>query len=173
MAIVNPFSGIRFNLNAISDLSKVISPPYDKVSPEDRKNLWKRDGTHNFCAIHSGAIGFLTGQPEEPQEISIQLWKIHPCCPGTKDPLGDARVEKVSKVLARVSESPVFQRLNEGDPLGMGESVGISREYAQQRTEQLENICLWCDEFFERHYDIKGMAPRTCKGAAAGSNTAS
>ena len=28
--------------------------------------------------------------------VFTQLWKINPCCPGTKDPLGDARIEKVS-----------------------------------------------------------------------------
>jgi len=117
------------------------------------KNIWKRDPNHNFCAILSGGIGFLTGAPDIPQEISIQLWKVNPCCPGTKEPMGDARVEKVSSILERVSFSEIFQKINEGDPLGMGESIGISREYAMERTQALENICLWCDEFFEKHYD--------------------
>jgi hypothetical protein len=100
----------------------------------------------------SGGIGFLTGANGIPQEISIQLWKINPCCPGTWKAMGDARVEKVADVLARVAESPVFRKINEGDPLGMGESVGISREFATGRVEELKNVCLWCDEFFREYY---------------------
>jgi organic radical activating enzyme len=117
------------------------------------KGIWKRDPQHNFCSILSGGIGFLTGAPGIPQEISIQLWKINPCCPGTWKAMGDARVEKVADVLARVAESPVFRKINEGDPLGMGESVGVSREYATGRVAELKNVCLWCDEFFREYYD--------------------
>lgn len=116
------------------------------------KGIWKRDPQHNFCSILSGGIGFLTGANGIPQEISIQLWKINPCCPGTWKAMGDARVEKVANVLARVAESPVFRKINEGDPLGMGESVGISREFATGRVEELKNVCLWCDEFFREYY---------------------
>jgi len=113
---------------------------------------WLRDPTHNFCAILSGGRGFLGGT-ELPQECSIQLWKINPCCPGTRYPLGDARREKVSAVLARAARSPVMRRINEGDPIRMGESIGISSDAAQTRTDHHQNICLWCDEFFERHLD--------------------
>jgi len=123
------------------------------------KNLWLRDHRHNFCAILSGGKGFLGGT-ELPQEISIQLWKINPCCPGTKDPIGDARRERVADVLARVSTSPVFRAINEGDPYGMGESIGITREEAMKRGAELGNICLWCDEFFERHYDTDRLEPK-------------
>ncbi len=56
-------------------------------------------------------------------EISIQLWKINPCCPGTKYPLGDARKEKVADVLQRVSKMEVFQQLNLGEPWQMGKHV--------------------------------------------------
>lgn len=116
------------------------------------KGIWKRDPEHNFCSILSGGIGFLTGAPGIPQEISIQLWKINPCCPGTWKAMGDARVDKVADVLARVAESPVFRKINEGDPLGMGESIGVSREYAAGRVAELKNVCLWCDEFFREHF---------------------
>ena len=115
------------------------------------KEIWKRDPEHNFCAILSGARNFLGGYDDIPQEISIQLWRINPCCPGTKYPMGDARTEKVAEVLERVSHSAVFQRLNEGDPWRMGEHLGVSQESARQRTRELENICLYCDEFFSRH----------------------
>ncbi|MBI1266660.1 MAG: radical SAM protein [Cryomorphaceae bacterium] len=118
-----------------------------------QKNIWKRDPNHNFCAVLSGGIGFLTGAPGIPQEISIQLWRINPCCPGTAKPMGDARTEDVMHVLRSVSTSPVFQKINEGDPIRMGESVGISEEFARARLAELENICLWCDEFFEKHFE--------------------
>lgn len=124
------------------------------------KNIWKRDPDHNFCAILSGAIGFLNGGESVPQEISIQLWQINPCCPGTKEPMGDARTEKVADVLERVSQSPVFQMLDKGDPYKMGESIGITEEKARKRCGELENVCLWCDEFFEQHFDIRTLAAK-------------
>jgi len=115
------------------------------------KDIWKRDPQHNFCAILSGARNFLGGKDDIPQEISIQLWRINPCCPGTKFPMGDARRERVADVLQRVSENPVFQKLNEGDPWRMGEHLGVSESKAKARTEKLQNICLYCDEFFNHH----------------------
>ncbi|MEP7194872.1 MAG: radical SAM protein [Saprospiraceae bacterium] len=121
------------------------------------KNIWKRDPQHNFCKILSGGIGFLTGAVGIPQEVSIQLWRINPCCPGTFKAMGDARIEKVADVLDRVSKSAVFQKINEGDPLGMGESVGISRSFAEERNNSLQNVCLWCDEFFEKYFDMETM----------------
>ena len=118
------------------------------------KDVWKRDPTHNFCKIMSGGIGFLSGAAGIPQEISIQLWRINPCCPGTYKAMGDARSERVSEVLTRVAQSPVFKSIDQGDPLGMGESVGISREFATTRNADLQNVCLWCDEFFRDYFDI-------------------
>jgi hypothetical protein len=115
-----------------------------------KKNLWLQDPEHNFCSILSGAKGFLGGT-ELPQEISIQLWKINPCCPGTLYPLGDARTEKIADVLLRVSKMKVFQMLNEGKPWKMGEHLGISEEEAKAKTRELKNICLYCDYFFEHH----------------------
>jgi hypothetical protein len=117
-----------------------------------QKNVWKRDPNHNFCAILSGAKGFLGGT-ELPQEISIQLWRINPCCPGTKLPMGDARKDKVVDVMNRVAKSKIFQKLNEGDPWKMGESIGVTEAQAKGRTQELQNVCLWCDEFFDKHYD--------------------
>lgn len=121
------------------------------------KGVWKKDPGHNFCAILSGARGFLGGEDDIPQEISIQLWKINPCCPGTKYPLGDARKEKVADVLKRVSKSKIFHSLNKGDAWKMGESIGVAEEYAKQRTNELKNVCLWCDEFFEKHFNINKL----------------
>ena len=124
------------------------------------KNNWKRDPEHNFCKLLSGGIGFLNGSKEIPQEISIQLYRINPCCPGTFKAMGDARKEKVADVLQRVSNSPVFQKIDEGDPLGMGESIGISREFATARTKELQNVCLWCDEFFKNYFEMDTLTSR-------------
>lgn len=125
------------------------------------KGIWKRDPEHNFCAILSGAIGFLNGGEAIPQEISIQLWRINPCCPGTVEPLGDARTQKVADVLVRVADNPVFQKLDEGNPYAMGESIGVGEAYARKRCGELKNVCLWCDEFFTHHFDIQSLQPKT------------
>lgn len=124
------------------------------------KGIWKKDPEHNFCKILSGGIGFLGGVESIPQEISIQLWRINPCCPGTYKALGDARKEKVAEVLERVSQSPVFQKINEGDPLRMGESAGISESFARERMADLQNVCLWCDEFFANYFDMETQRSR-------------
>jgi organic radical activating enzyme len=124
-----------------------------------KNNVWLRNGAHNFCAILSGGKGFLGGTPL-PQEISIQLWKINPCCPGTRVPMGDARIERVADVIARVAGSPVFQKINEGDPYAMGESIGLDRAHGEERASALQNVCLWCDEFFANHFDIRTLTAR-------------
>jgi len=124
-----------------------------------KKNVWLKDPEHNFCSILSGAKGFLGGT-ELPQEISIQLWKINPCCPGTLYPMGDARKEKVADVLLRISKMKVFQLLNEGEPWKMGEHLGISEEDAKAKTRELKNICLYCDHFFEHWIDEKTLATK-------------
>jgi len=114
-------------------------------------NTWTQNPAHNFCAIHSGARNFLGGHDDVTQEISIQLWKINPCCPGTKYPLGDARKDKISEILSKVSSHPVFMALNDGEPLKMGEHLGVSPIDAEKQTEKLKNICLYCDQFFTNH----------------------
>jgi organic radical activating enzyme len=115
-----------------------------------KKNIWKKDPHHNFCKIMSGARNFLGGYEDIPQEISIQLWKINPCCPGTLFPIGDARTEKVSEVLKRTSEIPAFQALNEGDPLKMAMVLGMDREKAEELLENSQNICLFCDQIYPK-----------------------
>jgi organic radical activating enzyme len=126
-------------------------------------DLWMQDHTHNFCAMHSGAKGFLGGK-ENVQEISIQLWKVNPCCPGTKVPMGDARTERVADIIQRVSKSEIFQKLNEGDPWSMGESIGVSEEHALERGEKLQNVCLWCDEFFAKNFDMETLSAKNGNG---------
>jgi hypothetical protein len=125
--------------------------------------VWRKDGTHNFCAILSGARGFLGGT-DLPQELSIQLFKISPCCPGTLFPLGDARAEKVSAVLDRIAANPVFRKLNEGDPYGMGQSLGVGADYGRKRAIALQSVCLWCDEFMRRYVVPATLGPRPDPG---------
>lgn len=58
-----------------------------------------------------------------------------PVLSGHKKAMGDARKEKVADVLKRVSTSAVFQKIDKGDPLSMGESVGVSKEYAKKEPQ--------------------------------------
>ncbi len=128
-------------------------------------NIWKQDGEHNFCAIRSGAIGFIEPpQSNFIQELSIQLWKVNPCCPGTVTPMGDARKEKIAAIVKRMSKHEIMEKLNKGNIYAIGESIGISEEYGRKRAKELKNVCLWCDEFFTKHYDMasqKAIADKT------------
>lgn len=124
-------------------------------------DIWKKDGTHNFCAIHSGAIGFMGHEEADiTQELSIQLWRVNPCCPGTTTPMGDARKEKISDIVKRMSKHEIMKKLNQGNIYAIGESIGISEEYGRRRAKELKNVCLWCDEFFTKHFDMKKMKPK-------------
>jgi hypothetical protein len=67
--------------------------------------------------------------------------------------MGDARKEKVAHVLERASKNLVFKALNDGDPLNMGLSLGVSKEEAEAKNEELGNICLYCDHFLKCHKD--------------------
>ncbi|NJL15572.1 MAG: hypothetical protein HC913_22895 [Microscillaceae bacterium] len=77
--------------------------------------------------------------------------------PRHQNPPGDARREKVAEVLAHLVGNPVFEKLDQGDIYGVGESLGISEAYGRQRCGELGNVCLWCDEFFEKHYEPQSM----------------
>lgn len=46
--------------------------------------------------------------------------------------------------------------LNTGNPLKMGEHIGITEAQAIKDTEVLQNICRYCDLFF-----IKNLHPET------------
>ncbi|MBI4042896.1 MAG: radical SAM protein [Deltaproteobacteria bacterium] len=108
------------------------------------------DPNHNFCALRSGAKNFLA-RGEETQEITIQLYEVHPCCPGTKKALGDAREKRISSLLERAAKIPLWQALHRGEPAEMGFNQGLSLKYANARIEDLGNVCRWCDEFFANH----------------------
>ena len=103
-----------------------------------------------FCRNWSGAKNFLNYDQAE-SEISIQLADVYPCCPMTCRPIGSLLDESLIDMLDRCRQHPVYQALNEGKPEAMGESLGISEEYGFERSQELGNHCLWCDEFFVKH----------------------
>ena len=43
MAIVSPFRGIHYDGEKLGDLSEVVAPPYDVISPEEQKRLHRRN----------------------------------------------------------------------------------------------------------------------------------
>ncbi|MDE0519482.1 MAG: DUF1015 domain-containing protein, partial [Candidatus Dadabacteria bacterium] len=42
MAEIEPFRGIRYSKEAVEDFSKVIAPPYDVISPQQREELFAK-----------------------------------------------------------------------------------------------------------------------------------
>ncbi len=115
-----------------------------------QKNLSKAGPSDRFCSLWSGAKGFLDYHAPN-SEINIQLSDVYPCCPMTCRPLGSLLQEPVITMLDRCREHPVFRALNEGRPEAMGEFMGLSEQFGLQRSEELGNHCLWCDEFFTRY----------------------
>ena len=66
MASIAPFRGILYNQKKISDLSKVIAPPYDVITPEERERLHRRS-PYNIVRL------ILSEEPE-PYEIVAHLF---------------------------------------------------------------------------------------------------
>jgi hypothetical protein len=112
-----------------------------------QKGLSKAGPDDEFCRMWSGAKHFLDYRSPK-SEISIQLADVYPCCPMTCRPIGNLIDEPLLSMLDRCREHPVYQALNEGRPEAMGESMGISEKFGQQRSRELGNHCLWCAEFF-------------------------
>ena len=48
MAIIAPFKGLTYNLNAMDDLSKLVAPPYDVISEEEQEAFYQ---AHPFNVI--------------------------------------------------------------------------------------------------------------------------
>jgi hypothetical protein len=124
-----------------------------KLWPRGRamqKKLSKAGPDDRFCADWSGAKGFLNYR-EPGCEVNVQLADVYPCCPMTCRPIGSLLTEPLIAMFDRCAAHPVYQALNEGRPETMGEHLGITEEYAERRTRELGNHCLWCDEFFTKH----------------------
>ena len=41
MAIIKPFQGLRYNQEFIADMSSVVTPPYDVISPEGQERYYQ------------------------------------------------------------------------------------------------------------------------------------
>ena len=115
-----------------------------------QKGLSTAGPEHRFCADWSGAKGFLD-YLKPGCEVNVQLADVYPCCPMTCRPLGSLLHAPLIATLDRCAAHPVYRALNEGRPEKMGEYLGLSEEYGEQRTRELGNHCLWCDEFFTAH----------------------
>lgn len=50
MVWIAPFRGMFYNQKKIRDLSKVITPPYDVISPEEQEKLYRKS-PHNFVRL--------------------------------------------------------------------------------------------------------------------------
>lgn len=53
MAEIRPFRGLHYNQSIVSDLSRVICPPYDVISPQLQQELYTRS-EHNFIRLEYG-----------------------------------------------------------------------------------------------------------------------
>ena len=53
MADVQPFRGLRYNIERVGDLSSVISPPYDVISSQEQQ-LYLRQSPHNVIRLELG-----------------------------------------------------------------------------------------------------------------------
>jgi hypothetical protein len=114
------------------------------------KHVSRAGPEHRFCAMWSGAIHFLNYR-EAGSEVNLQLGDVYPCCPMTAKPIGSVLVEPLIEILDRCARHPVFRALNEGRPEAMGECFGISEAQGFERSRELGNHCLWCDEFFLKY----------------------
>ncbi len=50
MAEIRPFRGIRYNQQVVPDLARVLSPPYDIISPQQQNDLYK-NSEYNFVRV--------------------------------------------------------------------------------------------------------------------------
>ncbi|MFH1147087.1 MAG: DUF1015 domain-containing protein [Pseudomonadota bacterium] len=55
MACIKPFRGIRYNPKKIDGMEKVVTPPYDVISPEDQ-NLYYKNDAYNVVRLDFGKI---------------------------------------------------------------------------------------------------------------------
>ena len=53
MAEIRPFRGVRYNQQLVSDLSSVICPPYDIITPQLEQELYHQS-EYNFVRLEHG-----------------------------------------------------------------------------------------------------------------------
>lgn len=116
-----------------------------------KNGLAKCGPTDDFCGGHSSGAKNSLNYLEKTSSLAFQLADVYLCCPMTCRPVGDLRSEKLKPMLDRLKQHPAYRALNEGKPEKLGEYMGLSEAYGIQRTKELGNHCLWCDEFFTKH----------------------
>ena len=55
MAKVYPFRGVRYNLDVVGDLSKVVTQPYDRIGPKEEEE-YKRRSPYNIVRVIGGKV---------------------------------------------------------------------------------------------------------------------
>ncbi len=53
MACIKPFRGVRYNLKKIGDLERVVTPPYDVITPEQQEAFYKKS-PYNIVKLDFG-----------------------------------------------------------------------------------------------------------------------
>jgi uncharacterized protein (DUF1015 family) len=76
VADVQPFCGLRYNVELIKDITAVISPPYDIISGEDQK-AYHQQSPHNVIRLEYGEE-FPTDSPQDNKYIraanALESW---------------------------------------------------------------------------------------------------
>lgn len=124
----------------------------------------------NFCSAWSGGRGFLD-YGYEGSEVSIDPGgDVFPCCLKTRRPVGNLVEEPLLEILQSLSDDPVFQAINAGQPqdmappLGLGESEFL--DLCQTRTPgglPYQNLCIGCDRLFEERLGPRLAALRAAR----------
>jgi uncharacterized protein (DUF1015 family) len=76
VAQIRPFAGVRFSRKRGADISKLIAPPYDVLTEEDRARLQAAD-SHNIVNVDLPHIPPKTAGPDEVYDkanIALQMW---------------------------------------------------------------------------------------------------
>ena len=120
MADVRPFKGLRFNTRVVGNLSDVICPPFDTISPELQNRLYQR-GEYNVVRLESGER--LPTDTDEENRYTRAAGLL------------DKWIEE--QVLVRDSE-PAFYLIEHGFALG-GEKRSRVELMACVRLEEYEN----------------------------------
>ncbi|MSQ14416.1 MAG: DUF1015 domain-containing protein [Dehalococcoidia bacterium] len=74
MPEIRPFRGVRYNTEMVKDLSSVLSPPYDVVSPQEREAMIQAN-PHNIISIEAPSDGGRSrGEPYQRAAAYFREW---------------------------------------------------------------------------------------------------
>ncbi len=76
MAEIRPFQGVRYNEHLVNDLSTVICPPYDIITPHLAQELYHRS-EHNFVRLEYGRLlppGASTDERHAHSAAILEQW---------------------------------------------------------------------------------------------------